>query len=220
MTTSDISSKTFVDAVGRQYTEPANVPGSRNFGMGFYISRKLLPIDIEFGFNGGITINSNHAFVNQDISDNHLFSASAGLFARKSISGHLEFDVRSNVGFSSNENSINTAGNTNLWQQNQFFRGSLYLFPTFEIVATCNYTWRQKLTNTNGPNSTTVCGAACRKYLDHNRLVVGWQLDDILNQNIGLSRSINGTQIAETTSNMLGRHWLLTLSYQFPKSKK
>ena len=219
-TSTDISTKTMVDALGVQTTQPENLPGSQNFGSNLYLSKKFQPTNIEAGITEGLTINYNHSFINQFISDNRQLTASVGFFARKSSVGQFEFDFRANGGFSASRSSLNSSANTHLWQQNEYLHGSLYLSPTFEIIAVCNYTWRQKLTNFDGTNSTTICGVGCRKYLVHNRLLVSWQLDDLLNQNIALSRSVNATQISETTSNTLGRHWLLTVSYQFANRKK
>ncbi|MDR3715860.1 MAG: outer membrane beta-barrel protein [Puia sp.] len=219
-TTSDISVKTEIDSLGRQISQPVNVPGSRNFTASTFASRTLMSSGIEFGVTSAISLAANYSFVNQDLSNNRNATARAGLFVIKSVADKYAFEARFNLSYSTTSSSINILGNTHFWQQDHLLRGSVFLFPKFEFLNTVAYTWRQKLTPFDGINSTFIYGFGLRRYAVHNLLIISWQIDDLFNQNIGLSRSILGSQITETTTNALGRHWLFSLSYQFPRRSK
>jgi hypothetical protein len=59
-----------------------------------------------------------------------------------------------------------------------------------------------------------------KKVSKKHDLRAGIRVNDLLNQNIGFSRSINSNFISERSSVVLQRYWLVTLAWNFSKNGK
>jgi type IV secretory pathway VirB9-like protein len=89
-----------------------------------------------------------------------------------------------------------------------------------ELNTTGNYSWQQKTAAFTGNTSTFFWNAFVSKNFLQNRLVVKWRVNDILGLNSGIGRSFSGNTTTQTTSNVVGRYWMISVSYRFVKHGK
>lgn len=218
LVTNSISTKTITDSLGRQISQPLNLNGGQSATFNYSLNRKLLGLDVGFRGNAKYLLDVN--YVNDALSRNSTFSGSAGFTIGKLIPDKFAFRVYSNFGYSSRQSSISTTAPVRFWTQAQVASFTLFFLHPFEINTNGTYSWQQR--TTAFPDNTAVVlwnGYISRNFL-HDHLVVKFQYNNILNQNSGINRSNVNNITTQTTSNILGRYWMLSAVYHFDKKFK
>jgi hypothetical protein len=124
------------------------------------------------------------------------------------------------VNYTATVSSINTGAPTRFWSQSQNAQLSFFPLPGLELNTNMNYNWRQKTSVFDNNNSTLLWNAYLSKNFLQNRLVIKWRINDILGQNAGISRSINGNTTTQTANNIIGRYWMISAAYRFERHGK
>jgi hypothetical protein len=213
-----ISTKTYTDSLGRQISQPVNVSGGDNIGFSVNGNHKIWGLDL--GLNGNIGYSRSVNFVGNLLSDNDTYSAGGGLSLSRYVADVYSFRLNSNVNYTATSSSVNTSVPTRFWTQSQNIQLSYFPMPGFELNTNVNYNWRQKTSIFDRDNSTLLWNAYMSKNFHHNQLVVKFRVNDILAQNAGISRSINGNTTTQTASNIIGRYWMISASYRFTRHGK
>ena len=73
---------------------------------------------------------------------------------------------------------------------------------------------RQKTSVFDKDNSILLWNAYAQKLLLKNRLTVRLMVNDILGANAGINRTISANQITQTSSNIIGRYWMISGSWR------
>jgi hypothetical protein len=109
---------------------------------------------------------------------------------------------------------------TQFWSQIENIQLSYFPMPGLELNTNVNYNWRQKTNVFDHDNSTLLWNSYMSKNFFHNQLVVKFRINDILGRNAGINRSINGNTTTQTASNIIGRYWMISVSYRFTRRGK
>jgi hypothetical protein len=176
-----------------------------------------MPIDLDIGANANFSVNQSVNYIGKLLSDNDIYGAGGGLSIRKYVANVYSFRIQSAVNFTYTRSSVNTGMPTQFWSQGQNAQLSYFPAPGLEVNTNFNYNWRQKTSIFDNNNSTFLWNAFISKNFLQNRLVVKWRINDILGENAGVGRSISGNTITQTTSNIIGRYWMLTATYRFER---
>ena len=219
-TTNGISTKTTTDSLGRQVSQAVNTRGGNNAGLYFSINKKLKGPDIDLGLNTNLNYGRSVNYVNQYLSKNDNYNTGAGMSLNKFVADKYSFQLNSNFNYSYSRSSINQNAATHFWTQNHNASFSVFPIPGFEINSSLYYNWRQKISHFDQHNATLLWNAYLAKNFLRNRLAVRWQINDILAQNAGISRSISTNQTSENTFNIIGRYWMLVATFRFMHHKK
>jgi hypothetical protein len=94
------------------------------------------------------------------------------------------------------------------------------LLRGFEINTNATYTWQEKTSAFAASTSVLLWNSSLSRNFLHNRLAVKAQFNNMLNQNAGISRSNSGNVNTQSSTNILGRYWMLTAIYHFDKKFK
>jgi len=124
------------------------------------------------------------------------------------------------VGYFYARSSINVGAPTRYWTQSHNGTLSIFPFQGFEINTTVNYTWQQKTSVFGQDISILLWNAYASQNFFNNQLTVRAAFSNILNQNSGISRSNSGNTLSETSTNVLGRNWLVSAVWHFKSGKK
>jgi hypothetical protein len=91
----------------------------------------------------------------------------------------------------------------------------------FELNTDANFNLRQK-TDVFDQNTNSILWNARieRKFMKNDQCRIGFQANDLLNQNIGFQRQISSNFISERTYNSIKRYFLLTFAWNFSKNGK
>src|SRR6185312_1499346 len=101
-----ISTKTTIDGLGRQISQPLNVGGGRTGGFNFSANRKVLGFDLGVEAVGtyGRTVN----YVNADLSRNDVYTGGGGISLGKFVVGKYSLQASTNFAYFDQVSSINS----------------------------------------------------------------------------------------------------------------
>ena len=116
--------------------------------------------------------------------------------------------------------TVNLKTPINYWTQNHSGLLTIFLPKGFEINTNVAYTWQEASSTFSNNNSVLLWNASLNKTFSHNRLMIHWQINDILGQNPGITRNIAANQVSQTTTNVVGRYWLVSGIYRFKNDDK
>jgi hypothetical protein len=213
-----IGTKTTTDSLGRQTSQAVNVDGGRIFNLNVSISRRVLGFDA--GFYGIARDTRSVNYVNTDLNRNDAFSAGGGASLTRFVPNKYGLELRTNFTYFDQSSSINTAAPVQYWTQNHQGSVTLYFIQGFEINTNVNYTWQEK-TGAFGSNTSILLwnGFVARNFM-HNKLVARFQMNNLLNQNAGISRSNSLNVNTQSSMNILGRYWMVSATYHFDRKFK
>lgn len=210
-----ISTKTYTDILGRQISQQVNTSGSGNAGANFSLNKRLKPWDLDVGVSGSVNYDRAVNYINDILAVNKSYNVGGGLSIAKYVANVYSFRINSDFGYSTTTSSVNTGAVVGYWTQNHVVEMGFFPMKDMEISTNCNYTWRQKTSIFDNNNSVLLWNAFVNRNLLDNQLTARFQVNDILGQNAGISRSISANQISQTNSNVIGRYWMVSLVYHF-----
>jgi hypothetical protein len=219
-TTNSISTRVYTDSLGRQISQPVNVSGSENGGLNLGMNHKFKGSGIDLGGNVNLNFGRSVNYVGDILSNNDNLNAGGGLSIGKYVADHYSIRLNANANYSSTVSSVNPSLSTRFWTQSHSFELSWFPIPGLELNTTGNYGWQEKTATFTGNNWTFFWNAFVSKNFLQNRLVVKWRVNDILGENAGIGRSISGNTTTQTTSNIVGRYWMISVSYRLIRHSK
>lgn len=218
LTSSTISVKTTIDSLGRQISQPVNVDGGGKLNLGFSINKKIAGIDA--GVITGLGYNRNMNYVNADLNRNENYTGNWGLKLGKYVADKYSIQLNTLFSYFDSRSSINSAAPVHYWTENYYGNVSLFFIPGFDISTYAAYNWQQKSNSFAKNTSLVFLGASIGHNFLDNRLVMKLSGNNLLNQATGIGRSNTGNVYTETSSNVLGRYFLLSATYRFEHKYK
>lgn len=217
----DFSTRSFVDEFGRMVTQTVNVKGNFNFYSNANLDFELGKSDWNLGFGGGFSGSRYHNYVNTSFNrtDNRQFQFSVSANKSKEKKYSLYFGTE--VAYNTSKSSIRPDINTRYWTWEPNLNLTLELPLGIRLNNDLNYNWRQKTDVFTDNNNVLLWHVNLDKKVSKKHdLRAGLRVNDLLNQNIGFSRSINSNFISERSSVVLQRYWLVSLVWNFSKNGK
>jgi hypothetical protein len=218
--TNSISTRVYTDSLGRQISQPVNVSGSESGALYLGMNHKFKGSGIDLGANLNANAGRSVNYVGDILSNNDNFNAGGNLSVGKYAADHYSIRLNAGANYSANVSSVNTSAPTHFWTQNHSFEISWFPVPGLELNTTGNYSWQERTGAFTGNNATLFWNAFVSKNFLQNRLVVKWRVNDILGLNSGIERSFSGNTATQTMSNVVGRYWMISVSYRFVRHGK
>ena len=214
--TSDaISTAQSINSNGVNTTQYVNVNGNYT-GYGYIGGGIKIPKTIAYiGGNFNPSISRIHNFINNqaNVSDNRAFNFGLDFNADK----EGKYEIRLNPSIAYNENKA-SVGNYNVHYTtfSTSFSGSYQLPKKFEIGSSVDLTIREKTKVFTTNNNVVIWNAYVgKKFLKNGQLEARINALDILNQNIGFARSIDGATTNQNSYNTIRRYGMLNLIWNF-----
>lgn len=214
------SSRDRIDSLGRRIYQTVNVNGNYNFGgwMGYNWKWKKPGIQINIQFNPNISRNINYVNGQENKTNNTAlsFNVGASQFKDKKYNWSLNVDAGYNYG----KSSISRDVITKYWTATPHFDIGFTLPKDIELQTNANYNWRQKTEVFNSNNAFIWDASITKKIIKKHDIRLGFEIHDILDQNIGFRRDVSSNYISEKRYDILKRYWLVTCSWNFNKGPK
>jgi Outer membrane protein beta-barrel family len=217
-TTNNISDKITTDILGRQISQPVNVNGGRGASTNWFIGRKIAGVDMGLHIDG--TYSQEVTYINADLSRNNACSGGGGFSLNKYVTDKYSLQLNANFIYFDQVSSINTAAPVHYWAQKHSGALVLWLISHYEIGTSATYTWQERTSAFAASTAVLLWNNYISRNLMHNKLVVKAQFNNVLNQNAGISRTSSANVNTETSTNILGRIWMLSAIYHFDKKFK
>ncbi|WP_323756764.1 TonB-dependent receptor [Roseivirga sp.] len=197
---------------GAQYSQPMNLGGY--YSVRSFVSFGLPMASVKSNLN--LTLSGNYSRTPEMINEemNHSSSPSLGLGAvfSSNISEKIDFTLSSNSSYSTTSNTVQSQTNTENFTQSTRLRLNWIFGPSFVFRSEVNHTANPGLSD--GFNqSYLVWNMEFGKKLIKDKAELKLTVFDLLKQNQRVSRSINGSYIQDTNSQILTQYVMLTFTF-------
>ncbi len=199
---------------GLRQTRYINVTGNYNgfafFGYGY----KLKKIDMQMGAHLNAGINHINSIINgkQNTTNNNSYTLTPTVQYYKDKKYSIEF----NPSVTYNDNQSSVSQNSSYWMSNNELSGTVQLPGKMEFNTSFNWFLRQQTELFSTNNNVMLWNAyLSKKFLKKSNLELRASVLDILNQNIGYSRTAQAGIITEDAYNSIRRYGMLSLIWNF-----
>lgn len=218
LTDNGFSNSTTYDSIGRTISKTVNVDGnytlSGYLGGGIPFFNKLLSVNPSLNYNIGKNIN----FINSEKNISLQKNIGVGLDLEIQMDT-LTFSFGANYDYSSTQSSLNNTSNKPYSTQN-YTAGLLLKLPfKFSIQTDAAYHINSQRTAGYNINYVLFNATINKTFFKTENLIISLIGNDLLNQNISTSRSIEDNIITDTKTNIISRYFLLKAVWKFNSTK-
>jgi len=200
-------------ASGSQITKPVNLNGDWSLnsflGYGIPVSR----IKCNLNFNTGVNISSTPGLVNGVLNSANTYALNAGFFLSSNISEKIDFSVNYFSTYNIDKNSLQASSNNNYFTHVAGCKINWMFWKGFVLNTSLQNTYYTGLGNGYNQNVFLWNAFLGYKFLKDKSLELKASVNDILNQNSGISRNITSNYVEDSRDTVLKRYMLFTLTY-------
>ncbi len=209
---------TTYDDFGRTVSKTVNVDGNLfgnlYFGAGIpFLSRKL---EIEPNANASYNRYTNFINTEKNITQNTSFSG--GLDFSLQLDS-LEITVGNTYSYTNPVSSLSSVSNKPYSSQRYEFDLEWQLKRHFTIKIDANYSINSQRADGFNRNIFIVNAELSKAFFKTENLIIALAGNDLLNQNLNLSRQVNGNIVTDNYTSIISRYFLLKLTYKFNNNK-
>ena len=218
ITNNAFANSTTYDNFGRTVSKTVNVDGNLfsnvYFGAGLpFLSRKL-----EIEPNANASYNRYTNFINTEKNITQNTAISGGLdFSVKLDS--LEITIGNTYSYTNPVSSLSSVSNIPYSSQRYEFDLEWQLKRHFTIKIDANYTINSQRADGFNRNIFLVNAELSKAFFKTENLIIALAGNDLLNQNLNLSRQVNGNIVTDNYTSIISRYFLLKLTYKFNNNK-
>lgn len=217
-TYNQISYATSYDSLGKAITQPINVNGNYNgslyLGGGFPIFKRFL----KMYYNLNSSHSNNVSYVNsvRNISQNT--SVGPGISFEKNVD-KLNVTLGCDYNYNVPKSNISASSNQPYYSYNIDGNFLIRLPAKFVLAGDGRYTNNGNRAAGYNLNYVILNASLTKIFLKAENLLVSFNANDILNQNISNQRYITSNQIVDTKTQIIKRYFLFKVTYKFNNQK-
>lgn len=206
------------DSLGRTISQTLNVDGNYNasayIGGGIPFFSRALSIQP----SANISYNNYSSFINSEKNTTKTLNTNFGLDIELDIDT-LAFSVGYNYDYNAPSSSLSTASNKPYYEQE--FDASFRLKLPWKMLIQTEATYIINSQRAAGYNLNYIVWNASlsKSFLKNENLILQIEGNDLLNQNISNTRTIQDNIITDNKTNIISRYFLLRLTYKFNSTK-
>lgn len=205
---------------GSQLTRPVNINGNLSVNSFFTYGMPIKPLKSNINFNAGFNYVRTPGLVNNALNLSNTYGVNGGLVLSSNISDKIDFTIGYTGNYNIVKNTLQTAANNNYFTHNANARFNWQFWKGFVINTSVQNTLYAGIANGYNQNIFLWNAALAYKFLKDESLDVRFSVNDILNQNSGISRSVTETYVEDSKNQVLKRYLMLTVTYTLKSFKK
>jgi hypothetical protein len=198
---------------GSQLTSPVNLSGYVNSNLFMNYSFPLKKIKCNFGLSGGIGYTRTPGLINEERNVTNNVTPNMGVSLSSNISEKIDFTLSYNGTYTIVKNSLRTNADNNFFNHFATAKVNWMFWKGFVFNTSVTNTFYYGLGDGFNQNIFLWNAALGYKFLKDKSLDVRFSVNDLLNQNNGISRTVNENYLEDTRTVVLRRYCLLTVTY-------
>ncbi|RFS20488.1 TonB-dependent receptor [Chitinophaga silvatica] len=211
------SSKNDISSNGVTTSQTVNLNGNRYGWFNFNYNWMISPWKLRIGPSARVNLSRNVNYTKSELVTTNTINPSMGLFLNKYVDKKYEFGFDGNANYHSSVSSVQRI-QPNYWDFEIRPSFGLFLPAKFTVNANMNWNLRQKTSVFTGNNNVAIVNASInKKFGKKDDIILGVSVNDLLNQNIGINRSIYDNTISESHNTTIRRYFMLTFVWNFTK---
>jgi hypothetical protein len=146
-------------------------------------------------------------------------SYTAGMYLSKDVDKKYSISISPNATYTSSTSSVQKSIQTNYWTFSLSPNVDVYLPLKFQIHSDADINFRQK-TSVFDNNTNVILWNAWvgKKFIKKDALLLKATVNDLLNQNLGFSRTVSNNYITQNTYATIQRYFMLSVVWNFTKA--
>ncbi len=207
-----------VDARSIRFTTPVNVPDDYAVNSSFNYSLTQKSIGVRWSFGPTASYNRSINPINGINNLTERYGYGGTVRADFNKYDWLDISLSSNLSQNLTTYSLQTTPNQTFLNQNHTAEINVTLPKRFRIGSTYDYSIYTSSTG-NTPAVRLWSAYISKQLFKNSAGELRFTIQDILNQNVGISRTADVNYIQDERTNALARYAMLTFSYKFRKMK-
>lgn len=217
-------------ANGSSKIRPTNTNGNINLNFWSGIGMKLKKPDLRLNFSPNVNYNRSADIINGQTVFTNTTGAGMNMSVSKSKDKKYDITIWNSFRYNYNRgkqlnyvsNKIET--NSRNYSTNQFnVEGTVYYKKVWSVQTDYNFFYRQPVNDGGEDFKNHIWNARLQRTFKSNEFTAFVMVRDILNQNIGISQTFNGTLYTQEINDRLKRYFMVGFRWDFknkaPKSK-
>lgn len=206
-------------ATGSQLTQQVNlnnyVTANTFIAYGIPIARIKSNLNLNTGFNFA----STPGLINGALNTSNTYAVNAGFYLGSNISDKIDFSINYSGTYTFVKNTLQPAADNNYFTHNAGLKVNWVFWRGFFVNTQLQNTYYNGISSGYNQNIFLWSAALGYKFLKDKALEVKVSVNDILNQNTGISRNVTETYIDDTRNTALKRYMLVTVTYNIAFKK-
>jgi len=187
-----------------------------NFNVNTYYDKKIEKLDINAGLNVSANGSTSYSLSNGALNQTTYNTYSGRLRLSKYKEKKYDVSISAGPSYTFSKSSLLTNINNNGRGFNADGNVNFYLPGKFQIGSDVNYNFTAKTQTFNNDLKKTLLNASIVKtFFKNDDLKLALTGNDLLNQNVGFSRSVNGNYLQQNSYTTIKRYFMFTVTWNF-----
>jgi hypothetical protein len=205
---------------GSQITQPVNIDGNLSANSFFTYSIPITKIKCNLNLNAGFTYTRIPGLINLATNFSNTYNLNGGFVLSSNINEKIDFTISYMGNYNIVKNTLQTNSNNNYFTHNANARFNWLFWKGFVFNTSVQNTLYNGVSQGFNQNIFLWNASLGYKFLKDKSLELKVGVNDILNQNNGISRTVTDTYIEDNSNKVLKRYYLVTLTYNFRFANK
>ncbi|HXH98947.1 MAG TPA: TonB-dependent receptor [Sphingobacteriaceae bacterium] len=208
------------DSAGKNTYQAFNIVGKMpgNFSLYSNIRRKVNKEGLSVGLNLSARGNTYYNMINNIMNMTESYNFSGGVSTSQYKPKKYNFNIFIGPNYYRSQSSLQRQINNNGWGLNSRASFSVTLPGKVEITSEGNYEFRQKTQSFNQDFDRLIWNSSInKKFFKKENLMFSLSGNDLLNQNIGFSRSASSNFITQNSYTTIRRYFMFSAIWDFNK---
>jgi hypothetical protein len=207
-----------IDALGIKTTKPVNVDGVVNVNGNISLGLPVRFLKGTINLSSGIGYNKGKQFINTVANDINTLNLGPELRLDMNLTEQFFTSAGAEFTYYSTKYSLQPALNTKYLTQRYFTDINWQLPKSFFLSTEFSYTINSQRATGFNANVPLWNASISKQFLNYNRGELKLTAFDLLNQNVGISRTTNQNYIEDKRVTNLQRYFLLSFTYSLSKN--
>jgi hypothetical protein len=213
-----ISSKETIDQTGRRTFNYENVNGVHNKSAYIQYEFAIQPIKINASISGRYSFLKNVNIINDFQNRSKTHTLTFGTYLSKTVSNKIEAGLRYIANRYNYSNTTPGSSPIKYWIHTITPSTTIYLPFKFQFQANGSIMLQQENSLYQAQNVYIINSTISKKFLPNQALALNLLVSDILDNRRSVARSIQYNIITQSEYNLIGRYFMLSLTWDFLKA--
>jgi Outer membrane protein beta-barrel family/Carboxypeptidase regulatory-like domain len=217
----DITSNAITNSIkidptsGKTITQPINTNGNYNVSSWMGAGKKLKKLDMNLNVNLSVNYNRFIDIVNEQKNNTSNLGTSINVGLSKSKEKKYDVSVSTDWGYNINKSSVSARQTVKYSTATVEMNGTVYLKKVWRINTDIGYNYRQQTQDFAKNVNNTLWNARLERTFKKDEFTMYASFRDILRQNIGIDRNLNGNGFTEVRNERLQQYWMIGFKWDF-----
>ena len=205
---------------GSQLVQPINLNGNLSANTFMTYGLPLAKIKCNLNLNAGFNYMRSPSQISNRVNLSNNYMVNGGMTLGSNISEKIDFTLSYMGNYNIVKNTLQTSSDNSYYSHTASAKVNWQFWKGFVMNTSVLNTLYTGVSQGYNQNIFLWNASLAYKFLKGENLELKMSVNDIMNQNSGISRTVNETYLEDSKSKVLKRYWMLTLTYTLKYFKR